>query len=399
MRVRVVIFLAFILMLLVAGYMILVFALPKEAYIVVKVYREGVLKPGAVYLRALYPQGFKFIGGGYAKNGVYRFKINVGELASAWAGDRRGTIPTFLITVFTEDGYAETKAVNIEWIKLTPLSVNTFTLEPKNKRKRFLRIQEGASCQSMTCPETYGCDYCAVMVDTFEYSGRVLLMKAVTNENSSADMSYSYHVDKKAGFSIAVTFFSTEVWEIAGYTWYSRSGGGSAADTPGRGETGYISMVMYLRYEKWCFYSNFQLEDEEVVIYAVDFDPNTLTNKPGYQVPVNQWTNLGTYTSTDPLKPIYVETEGELGSGRIAVDIKWFINKLISLAKLPAWAQAAANFASLFLAIKIIYQNVYAFSYSIFIHGDAGTTHTIQRATHHFPNLNTPALYYKTTKV
>jgi len=102
----------------------------------------------------------------------------LGELASAWAGDRRGIIPTFLITVFTEDGYAETKAVNIEWIKLAPLSVNTFTLEPKNKRKRFLRIQE-----SMTCPETYRCDYCAVMVDTFQYSGRVLLMKAVTNEN------------------------------------------------------------------------------------------------------------------------------------------------------------------------------------------------------------------------
>ena len=82
----------------------------------------------------------------------------------------------------------------------------------------------------------------------------------------------------------------------------------------------------------------------------------------------------------------------------IAVDIKWFINKLTSLAKLPAWAQAAANFANLFLAMKIIYQNVYAFSYSIFIFGDTGTTHTIQRATHHFPNLNTPALYYKTTK-
>ncbi len=143
------------------------------------------MKPGAVYLRALYPQGFKFIGGGYAENGVYRFRVDLGELASAWAQDHRGTIPTFLITVFTEDGYAETKAVNIEWIKLAPLSVNTFTLEPKNKRKRFLRIGEGASCQSMTCPETYRCDYCAVMVDTFQYSERVLLMKAVTKAKTS----------------------------------------------------------------------------------------------------------------------------------------------------------------------------------------------------------------------
>jgi len=59
----------------------------------------------------------------------------------------------------------------------------------------------------------------------------------------------------------------------------------------------------------------------------------------------------------------------------IAVDIKWFINKLISLAKLPAWARVAVNLASLTLAIKITYQNIHAYSHTIFIYGDTGTTH------------------------
>ncbi|RLE65526.1 MAG: hypothetical protein DRJ47_04965 [Thermoprotei archaeon] len=51
----------------------------------------------------------------------------------------------------------------------------------------------------------------------------------------------------------------------------------------------------------------------------------------------------------------------------IAVDIKWFINKLISLAKLPAWARVAVNLASLTLAMKITYQNIHAYSHTIFI--------------------------------
>ena len=375
--------------------------MPKVVVFRILVYRGGGLTPAMVYVFAAYPGGFRFLRGLRTDTGFAEVTLDLTGMFEEWGGVRdRGITPTFLVTAIADDGDAVMKAFNIEWSKLKPASMHTLVVE---LGERGRRLASRAPCPlkilgaEATCPQP-GPASQAIIVDAYGERKRVNILKVMVDDKSWAIADLFYVRDFKAGFSIAYAFLSTEAWDIAGWYYVSKTEGEHVSAYSGRGGTAVVSMEMYFLYQKWCYYDpQGNLVNEEVRAYVDNFYPDTLNDTSGVDLPsVDYWEYKGTNTSQGVDIPYYDDDHEEFGGESFAVNLLWFLSALSLAGKLPAWATAAANYASLLLNVDYKYETDYAFVFSVKILGDEGTTHDVYRAWQEFPGLDTPIIYYRT---
>ena len=374
--------------------------MPKVVVFRILVYRGGGLTPAMVYVFAAYPGGFRFLRGLRTETGFAEVTLDLTGMFEEWGGVRdREITPTFLVAAITDDGDAVMKAFNIEWSKLKPASMHTLVVE---LGERGRRLASRAPCPlkmlgaEATCPRT-GPASQAIIVDAYGERKRVNILKVMVDDKSWANAHYVYIQGYKAGFSIAYALLSTEAWDIAGWYYVSKEEGGSKTTYSGRGGTAVVSMEMDFLYQKWCYYDpQGNLVNEEVRAYVDNFYPKTINDTPGIDLPsVDNWEYKGTNTSQGVDIPYYIDDHEKFGGESFAVNLLWFLSALSLAGKLPAWATAAANYASLFLDVDYKYETDYAFAFNVVIYGDEGATHDVYRAWQEFPGLDTPALHYR----
>ena len=81
--------------------------------------------PCLIYLMVFTPKGFNFVEGRRSIGGVETFWISVNFLKELWEEERenngRYALPSFAITVFTNDSKADFRIVTLKWKNLSHL--------------------------------------------------------------------------------------------------------------------------------------------------------------------------------------------------------------------------------------------------------------------------------------
>ena len=392
-------------------------------YLKVIVMDNGKPVPSLVYLTAFYPEGFRFISGKKAVDGVAVFWINVNDLKNAWENERKAhgrfALPSFAITVFTNTSKTDFRIITLKWEELKPFILGGYkeiVVKPKHKMKKRILIKPKEEYQEMRMfnfvklissllqpnppykPGTY-----AVLEDYYEESRRVVIFKLKTDPYSEGSIHMQYEAGSTVYVSVDFFLFSVGEWDIGDYLGLSKSDGYNPSPYfVAQNSEVYYSIRATYRWEHWVYYDDITDEkvDECYLVYWCDFDPKSLAFESGDEVDVTYETIVsnkegnGLPTSGTSVAGIYAEEGEDFNSFEVTcADAGWFIELLANSGKIAE----VANFFSLMISVSLKTASYSGFKYSIHIYGEEGMYFNIDRGKSTWEGYT--VRYYKVYRV
>ncbi|MCD6369290.1 MAG: hypothetical protein J7L38_05800 [Thermoproteales archaeon] len=387
----------------------------------IHVVRGGEHVPALVYVKALYPEGQRFIGFTRAVSGVAWIWVDHGSWKRAWDNERATTgfhaKPSFIVVVFTEDGYVDVKGFVLEWRELKPYlfgGKKNVIIEPRLKRVRGKPIKVAKPAQASIIPlldrflqPSRALDGKAVLVDYYEAERRVNLGKIYFDPNIGegyGSLFIGYYQNFKVGISLAFTLLTADVWSI-NFDFVSigsSSPGSDKAIANSSNPSGYISILVRYRYERWRYYENGELIDESFEMWIKNFYPNTIKAERGQDVSIYSWETKYSGCGKGWSEPTYSEYDFQVDGTRFSVDLLWFANLLGVLKKIPEALESYAGWFTLFVSLNAYQSGALAFAYDLEYIASSNIQVKVVKGKHKFegnPYNLYNALYWKILKV
>lgn len=327
---------------------------------------DGAAAESIMFLQALYPDGFKTIYTCVSAEGRFDVQVNVNELRNAWDA-RRGldgtySQPSFAAVVFTSKSIDDF-IFSVSWEELK--RGKTVIIEPRFRRRESVNVRDVRAM--------YG-----ELLDRYEETGRVTLMKAETNAHSRATIQVGYEAGRALKVSVDVFFFEIGEWQIGGYTSISSSTPYSLEVQVYGNQIKRISINATYRREHWKWYwntPNGTVVEEEYRVYWANFKPETLSWQEGKDANINYGTvdirnGIGWEYS------MYSEMSSSYYTYKSAVDAGWFINVLAALRKIK---HPAAIITTLIVDLQVKYEGYEAMMYAFAAYGAEGHTFYIDK--------------------
>ncbi|MGC9202340.1 MAG: hypothetical protein ACP5HX_06695, partial [Thermoproteota archaeon] len=228
------------------------------------------------------------------------------------------------------------------WNELKPFVVKELYILPKIKREKKISLGEvgkennlvfAKKEESKDVKNYYLSGTPEYPLDWYESEKRVVFMKLQTNAHSVGRLTAGYSSYSTLTFSVSVLFESVGSWDVGGSLGLSSSDSYSYSTSISYSSTGYVSMVIRERYEKWLTTT----DDIEYMVYPIAFYPRTMSGDPGEEAKVGYSIvrcNVpgGGTQAIDPL--IYDEISSQYSSYSTSTDLGWFLSLLVSIGKL-----------------------------------------------------------------
>ncbi len=349
-----------------------------------------------VFVKALYPDGFREIGH-YRTKGEALY-LNLNDLRKAWDDyqKRHGTGgEPFLVITVVKDGKVAVQGVSLNW--RTPVTKITITpkfkpLKTVNKELALKTTPNERSIQPMA-------GYYEWLDDWYEKNIQAVVAQVNSNdENSWGDLLYYYAAASKMGFGMYV-FVDSEWSQIGHHYIYDVSGDKSKQVHFNGVQNAYIWMTFTYRYERWGIHCDGQTFYEEYV-YIKSFDPNSLNGgnyKPSYvkQIPVDEWSTIGYKYSSSHRVPYYTYTISGSSYSSSGLDALGFIDCLEITGKITEAAAQAATLVGLFIDVSYEEISNQAYLVNLVVYGEDGTWHIVKKgeATANVNNMNTVPIF------
>lgn len=308
-----------------------------------------------VFVKALYPEGFKQIGS-YSINDNGKILLNLSDLRNAWQEEYKKTgrlsQPLIVLTIITKDGRVALESINFRWDKMT----QSTTITPKFRKlqKTVEEVSRGKMSKSSKDVQPLA-GYYQWLDDYYEWTAPTIVAQVTPDSSTFGDISYTYFINKKVGFSINV-FVDSDWTRLTSYNIVQKDEGGKHSGSFATGQNYYIWMNVKYRYERWGIHIDGYTFYEEYV-YVKDFYPSTLdggTSKPSNaQIPpVDYWIYEGSYTSQGYDQPYYTFSIWDLGTNNFAMDVLKFIDVLEMAGKISSAAAQKASLIGLFIDVS-----------------------------------------------
>ncbi|RLF02073.1 MAG: hypothetical protein DRJ59_04565 [Thermoprotei archaeon] len=393
---------------------------PFKFLLEVHVVREGKHVPALIYVKALYPEGQRFIGFARAVSGVGWIWVDYESWKQAWEKEKALTgfhaKPSFIIVVFTEDGYADIKGFVLEWRELKPYlfgGKKNIIIEPRLRRVRGKPIKVTRSTQASVIPlldiflqSSRVLDGEAVLVDYYEAEKRVNLGKIYFDPNIGegyGSLFIGYYQNFKVGISLAFTLITVDVWSIDFdfVSIGSSSPGSDKAIANASNPSGYISIIVRYRYEWWKYYENGEPIDESFEMWIKNFYPNTIKAERGQDVSIHVWDTKYSGYGKGWSEPTYSEYDFQVDGTRFSADLLWFAGLLDTLGKIPEALKSYAGWLTLFVSLNAYQSGALAFAYDLEYIAPSNVQVKVIKGKHKFdgnPYDLYNALYWKMLK-
>ncbi|RLE80363.1 MAG: hypothetical protein DRJ51_05965 [Thermoprotei archaeon] len=393
---------------------------PFKFLLEVHVVREGKHVPALIYVKALYPEGQRFIGFARAVSGVGWIWVDYESWKQAWEKEKALTgfhaKPSFIIVVFTEDGYADIKGFVLEWRELKPYlfgGKKNIIIEPRLRRVRGKPIKVTRSTQASVIPlldiflqSSRVLDGEAVLVDYYEAEKRVNLGKIYFDPNIGegyGSLFIGYYQNFKVGISLAFTLITVDVWSIDFdfVSIGSSSPGSDKAIANASNPSGYISIIVRYRYEWWKYYENGEPIDESFEMWIKNFYPNTIKAERGQDVSIHAWDTKYSGYGKGWSEPTYSEYDFQVDGTRFSADLLWFAGLLDTLGKIPEALKSYAGWLTLFVSLNAYQSGALAFAYDLEYIAPSNVQVKVIKGKHKFdgnPYDLYNALYWKMLK-
>ena len=393
---------------------------PFKFLLEIHVVREGRHVPALVYVKALYPEGQRFIGFARAVSGVGWIWVDYKPWKQAWEKEKSLTgfhaKPSLIVVVFTEDGYADIKGFVLEWRELKPYlfgGKKNIIIEPTLKRVRGKPIKVTRSTQASVIPlldiflqSSRVLDGEAVLVDYYEAEKRVNLGKIYFDPNIGegyGSLFIGYYQNFKVGISLAFTLITVDVWSIDFdfVSIGSSSPGSDKAIANASNPSGYISIIVRYRYERWKYYENGEPIDESFEMWIKNFYPNTIKAERGQDVSIHVWDTKYSGYGKGWSEPTYSEYDFQVDGTRFSADLLWFAGLLDTLGKIPEALKSYAGWLTLFVSLNAYQSGALAFAYDLEYIAPSNVQVKVIKGKHKFdgnPYDLYNALYWKMLK-
>ena len=390
---------------------------PFKFLLEVHVVREGRHVPALVYVKALYPEGQRFIGFARAVSGVGWIWVDYKPWKQAWEKEKSLTgfhaKPSLIVVVFTEDGYADIKGFVLEWGELKPYLFGgrkAIVVEPRLKKVRGKPIKVARPTQASVIPlldrflqssRVLGGE--TVLIDYYEAERRVNLGKIYFDPNigkGSGNLLIGYFRGFKVGISLVYTLLSVNTWSIDFdfVSIGSNEPGSSKVTVNPSNPTGCISIVVRYRYERWRYYENGEPIDESFEIWIKNFYPNTLSTQAGQDASIYAWDTKYSGYGKGWSEPTYSEYYFRVDGTRFSVDLLWFAGLLDALGKIPETLKSYVGWFTLFVSINAYQSGALAFAYDLEYVATSNIQVKVVKGKHEFNENLYNALYWKILK-
>lgn len=344
-----------------------------------------------VFVQAFYPDGFRNIYVGDSKSGEFDVLVDVNDLRSAWDRERELTgcyaQPSFSIVVFTNKSLDD-RIISFDWGDFKPViygGVKVVEITPRFTYNETISEEEAASPLEETPP------YPPVeLVDSYQMTMRVTLMKVETSANSRAHIQVGYEAGRTVKVGVDIFLFSVGQWDIGGFLGLSSTKTNSAAGMVYENSVGRISMEATYRFEHWIYRSGSNIIREEYKVFWCNFKPETIEYESGEDAKVNYET-IAIKHGTGFSSAMYSEMSSIYVNYESGVDAGFFIDILSRTLKK---IKPVAAVLSLIIDLKLTWESYAGLMYGFAAYGSTGRLFYIDKGASQWSSLYKVS-YYK----